>query len=112
MHPQDDRQPDHEIEEPSNQQLKAQQLSLMRNVADELHKKHHPIWGNMNNLPMRADIFEHTDINGKTQFLTNELGIVTMEDMCLRDYVSHKCHICNLAKTIVEFLKKNFGKGL
>ena len=112
MRLQDDRQPDHKIEEPSNQQLKVQQLSLTRNVADELHKNHYPIWGNMNNLPMRADIFEHTDVNGKTQFLINKFGIVTMEDMCLRDYLSHKCHIHNLARTIVEFLKENFGKGL
>ena len=109
---QDDRQPDHKTEEPSNQQLKVQQLSLTRNVADELCKNHCPIWGNMNNLPMRADIFEHTDVNGKMQFLTNELGIVTMEDMHLTNCFSHKCHINKLAEKIVEFLKDDFGKVL
>ena len=108
----DDGHPKHKVEEPSNQQLKQPMLTLIRKMADEWCKNHCPIWANMNDLPMRCDIFEHTDVNGKTQFLTNKIGIVTMEDMHLRDYASHKCHIHNLAKTIVEFLKENFGKGL
>ena len=70
-----DRQPEHKAEEPSNQQLKAPVLTLKRNVADELHKNHYPIWANMNDLPMWCDIFEHTDVNGKTQFLIMSLGL-------------------------------------
>ena len=87
-------------------------LDLVRKMADELHKNHCPIWANMNDLPMRCDMFEHSDVNGKTQFLINEFGIVTMEDMHLTDCLSHKRHIHKLAETIVEFLKDDFGKGL
>ena len=108
----DDGRPKHKVEEPSNQQLKQPMLTLIRKMADELHKNHHPIWANMNDLPMRCDIFKHTDVNGKTQFLINKFGMVTMEDMHSTDYFTHEHCICALAKCVVDFLKDNFGKGL